>query len=385
MTPPLRKTGYQFMQGSEACVEGAIAAGCRFFAGYPITPASEAVEHMARRLPQVKGFFVQMEDELASMGAVIGASWGGTKSMTATSGPGFSLMQENIGMAVMSETPCVIMDVMRGGPSGGQATQPSQGDVMQSRWGTHGDHPIIVLCPNSVQEMFDLSVEAFNLSERFRSPVILLSEEATAHLRENLYIPEEVNVQPRRKQTLTPAEAGPLWLAGNDGVPLMPDVGTGYSVSVEQNVHDEYGAMQASDPEIADRLLKRLHRKVMDHIDEFARVEERYMDGARAAVIAYGCVSRSALAAVKRMRSKGLPVGLLRPITLWPFPEEWILRAVDETHTLIIPEMNLGQLVLEVERVVKERARLIRLSKLGGAIPTPTEIMEVVEEALSRP
>ncbi len=370
------------MQGSEASVEGALAVGCRFFAGYPITPASEVAEHMARRLPQVKGFFVQMEDELASMGAVLGASWGGTKSMTATSGPGFSLMQENIGMAVMSETPCVIMNLMRGGPSGGQATQPSQGDVMQSRWGTHGDHPIIVLCPNSVQEMFDLTVEAFNLSERYRSPVIFLSEEATGHLRENLYVPEEVEVQPRRKQTLKPGEAGPLWLAGSDDVPLMPDFGAGYFVSVEQNVHDEYGVMQASSPEVADRLLRRLHRKVMDHTDEFARVEERYMDGARAAVIAYGCVSRSALAAVKRLRSKGLPVGLLRPITLWPFPGALVLQAIDKIHTLIMPELNLGQLVLEVERLVKDRARIIHLPKLGGTIHTPTEIMGIVEEAL---
>jgi len=384
MADPLHHTGYQFMQGSEACVEGAIAAGCRFFAGYPITPASEIAELMARRLPRVKGFFVQMEDELASMGAVLGASWGGTRSMTATSGPGFSLMQENIGMAVMSETPCVIMNVMRGGPSGGQATQPSQGDVMQSRWGTHGDHPIIALCPNSVQELFDLTVDAFNLSERYRTPVIILSEETTAHLRENLYVPAEIEIYPRCRQTLPPAEAGPLWLGGSDDVPPMPDVGAGYFVSVEQNVHDETGAARAADQETGSRLITRLHRKIIDHAHEFSKVEERYMDGAKVAIIAYGCVSRSALAAVKRLREKGLPVGLLRLVTLWPFPEIPVQQALKEAHSLIVAEMNTGQMALEVQRLVNEPVRLISISRLGGAIPTPIELMDAAEEALTR-
>jgi 2-oxoglutarate/2-oxoacid ferredoxin oxidoreductase subunit alpha len=365
----------QLIQGNEACVKGALAAGCSFYGGYPITPSSEIAEQMVRLLPKQGGVFIQMEDEIASLASVIGASLAGSKAMTATSGPGFSLMQEHIGYATMTEVPCVIVNVMRGGPSTGLPTSPSQGDVMQARWGTHGDHPAIVLAPASVGEVFDLTVKAFNLSERFRTPVILLYDEIIGHTRESVVLPDTVDITNRAHPT---SEPGDFWPKETSpaGVPPMPGFGDGYRFHVTGLTHD-YRGFPTTDGEIAEALITRLHDKIEDHLDEISEVETYMMDDAEIAIFAYGIVGRSAREAVIRAREAGIKVGLVRPLTIWPFPTEEVAAAAQQVDTMIVAEMNLGQLVGEVERAAAGATEIVSYLRVDGEPITPTVLLDL--------
>lgn len=375
-------TGEHFINGDEACAEGAIAAGCRFFAGYPITPATEIAERMARRLPQVQGICIQMEDEIASVAAILGASWGGTKSMTATSGPGFSLMMENIGLGMMTETPCVIVDIMRGGPSTGLPTLVGQADVMQARWGSHGDYGVIALSPSSPQEMFDLTIRAFNLSETYRLPVFVLGDELVGHMSEKVIIPSPDQIQvvsrPRPDQ---PAEAFLPFMAGEDLVPPMACAGEGYRVHVTGLTHDEQGYPLIT-PAVHERTVRRLSDKIRVNAKKIIQIEEIEISDARVVVVAYGCTSRAAREAVNLLRSQGKKVGFLRLITLWPFPEEKVRRIAKGVSAFIVPEINYGQMAYEVERCAQGQAETVLLPLMGGTIHTPQDIMEAVQEYL---
>ncbi|MCL4368743.1 MAG: 2-oxoacid:acceptor oxidoreductase subunit alpha [Actinobacteria bacterium] len=371
----------RLMQGSEACAEGAVAAGMRFFAGYPITPASEIAEILSRRLPQVGGNFIQMEDEIASMAAIIGASLGGLKSMTATSGPGFSLMQENLGFAASAEIPCVVVEVQRAGPSTGQPTSPSQGDVMQARWGTHGDHPIIVLSPYSVREMFDLTIRAFNLSEKYRTPVILLADEVIAHLREKVVLPrrDEIDSLERPAPTVPPE-----WYFPYDNsmeVPPLATFGEGYRFHVTGLYHDRSGFPTLRPDEIAP-WFERVFAKIDHHLGDIVQVDEQELDDAEIGLVAYGCTARAAKAAMRLGREKGLKVGMLRLKTLWPFPEKEVTRLSRRVDRIVVPEMNRGQIRHEVERLVKGRAEVVGVNRLDGEMITPTQIFEAIEPPL---
>ncbi len=366
----------QLVQGNEACVRGALAAGCRFYGGYPITPSSEIAEHMVRLLPGVGGTFVQMEDEIASLAAVIGASLAGSKAMTATSGPGFSLMQEHIGFAAMAEVPCVVVDVMRGGPSTGLPTSPSQGDVMQARWGTHGDHPAIVLAPSSVGEVFDLTVRAFNLAERFRTPVIVIYDEIIGHTRESVVLPESVEVEDRLRPNGDPDVFWPK-VAPADGVPPLPAFGDGYRFHVTGLTHDERG-FPTNDAEQAGALITRLHGKIEAHIAEISEVETFMLDDADVAIFAYGVVGRSARETVLRARAAGVKVGLIRPVTLWPFPYSHVAEVAKQVDTMIVAELNLGQLIGEVERAAAGQAEVVGHLRADGEPIAPSELLTVV-------
>lgn len=371
-----------FWQGNEACAEAAIAAGCRFFAGYPITPSSEIAEHLAKRLPQVGGISLQMEDELASIGAIVGASWAGAKSMTATSGPGFSLMQEGIGYAFMTETPCVIVDVQRAGPSTGQATKCGQGDVMQSRWGTHGDYSAIVLSPNSVQELFTLTIRAFNLAEKYRTPVILLADEITAHMREQVILPPlgTLEIVNRKKP-----KAGDKAFFGLEEVPPMPSVGEDLNVVVTGSTHDEYGIRVTADPVVHRRLVERLNNKIQDHVDEVADYESYNVEDCQVGIVSYGCTSRSTYEAAENAQKKGIKTGFIRLRTLWPFPDKVIRKLAETAETIIVPEMNLKQLFYEVERAAEGRAHVTPLNKIGGGeLLTPEELLAKILEVKKR-
>jgi 2-oxoglutarate ferredoxin oxidoreductase subunit alpha len=371
-------TGTHFMNGDVACAEGAIAAGCRFFAGYPITPATEIAEHLSQRMPEIGGIYIQMEDEIASMAAIIGASYAGLKAMTATSGPGFSLMQENIGLAVMTEAPCVIVNVMRGGPSTGQPTLPGQQDVMQARWGSHGDYEIVALSPSSVQEMFDLTIEAFNLSETYRVPAILLADEVVGHMWEKVVIPSPEKIRlVNRKRPNVPREEYAPFMPDDDLVPPMACFGEGFSFHATGLTHDEHGYPQTSSSEVQERLVKRLCDKIRTNADKILRVQEVMLEDADIVVIAYGIVARAALSAVRKAREQGIKAGLLRPITLWPFPEKRVAQIAEQVERIVVPEMNCGQLVREVERAGKETP-VIFLSKLGEDPHTPMEILEAI-------
>ena len=370
----------KLMQGNEACAEGAIVAGCRFFAGYPITPASEIAEQLSVRLPQVDGTFIQMEDEIASMGAIIGASLAGTKSMTATSGPGFSLMQENLGYACLAEVPCVVVDVMRGGPSTGLPTNPSQGDVMQARWGTHGDHPIIVLSASSVLECFTMTVKAFNFAERYRTPVILLLDEVVAHMREKVVLPSprEVEVIDRVKPSVPPE----WYLPYEDtsyGVPPMGIFGEGYRYHVTGLIHDIRGFPTLRQDEI-EPFLARLFRKISTHFEDIQLVERYQIEDADLVIIAYGCVARSAHRAMVEARAQGLKVGLLKLITIWPFPRRSIEPLIQAGKTLLVPEMNMGQISREVRRVNEGMTPVLTVNKIDGTIISPKEILAKIKE-----
>lgn len=369
----------QLIQGNEACVKGALAAGCRFYGGYPITPSSEIAEHMVRLLPEMGGVFVQMEDEIASLAAVVGASLGGSKAMTATSGPGFSLMQEHIGFAAMTEVPCVIVNVMRGGPSTGLPTSPSQGDVMQARWGTHGDHPIIVLAPSSVGEVYDVTVKAFNLAERFRTPVIILYDEIIGHTRESVVLPDTIEVIDRIKPDGDPADFWPM-VAPDDGTPPLPAFGDGYRFHVTGLAHDERG-FPTNDSQVAEALIARLHRKIEAHLDEIVEVETYMLDDAEIVVFAYGIVGRAAREAVTRARDAGIKAGLIRPITLWPFPSEEVAKVAAMVDTVLVAEMNLGQLIGEVERAVAGQAEVRGYLKSDGEPITPGTLFEEIKQA----
>ena len=372
--------GPELLQGNEACAEGALAAGCRFFAGYPITPASEIAEYLSRRLPELDGTFIQMEDEIASMGAVIGASLAGVKSMTATSGPGFSLMQENLGFACIAEVPSVVVDVMRGGPSTGLPTNPSQGDVMQARWGTHGDHPIIAISPSSVSECFSLTVKAFNFSEKYRTPVILLMDEVVAHMREKVILPDPsaVEVIDRVKPSVPPE----WYLPYEDtsfGVPPMGIFGEGYRYHVTGLVHDIRGFPTLRQDEIKPFLL-RLFRKISTHFDDIQLVESFFTEDADLVIVAYGSVARSAHRAMVEARAQGIKVGLLKLITLWPFPRSFVEPLTRANKVLLVPEMNMGQISREVKRVNQGMTPVITLNKIDGTLISPKEILEKIRE-----
>ncbi len=366
---------YVLFSGNEACAEAAIYAGCRFFAGYPITPASEIAEHLAKRLPEVNGVYVQMEDEIASMAAVIGASWAGVKSMTATSGPGFSLMQENISYAYMTETPCVVVDVQRSGPSTGQATMPSQQDVYQARYGAHGDYESIVLCPWSVQETFYLTVRAFNLSEKFRVPVILLSDEVIGHMRENFLLPSEGEVEvidrikPERDLHFEPFGAKDPSM-----VPPMPSFGEGYRLLVTGSAHRENGVRDYT-PSVHQKLLERITKKILNRKEEIVEIETRYVDDAKTILVCYGSVARPALGAVELARKHGLKVGMIRLKTLWPFPDDEIAGTCEEVEKIYVPEMNMGKIVREVKRCVGN-VEVTSIPKVGGVIHGVKEIYQ---------
>ena len=370
-------TGMHFVNGDVACAEGAIAAGCRFFAGYPITPATEIAERMALRLPQVGGAFIQFEDELGSMAAVVGASYSGVKAMTATSGPGFSLMMENIGLAVMTEAPCVVVDVMRGSPSTGQPTKAGQGEMMQCRWGSHGDYEIISLVPSSVQEVFDLTVEAFNLAEQYRVPSFVMIDGILGHMYERLVIPEpdEIRIVNRKKPSRPPEKYIPFE-AEEDLIPPMACFGEGYHFYATGLTHDERGYPDMS-IEAQDKLIRRLSDKIRKKEDKIIKVEEFGVEDAEILVVAYGLPSRSAVSAVKLAREEGIKAGLLRLITIWPFPTSVLEKLSEQLKAVIMLEMNYGQLVREVERAVKPTP-VTFLPKLGEEPHKPDEILSSI-------
>ncbi|MDY6989888.1 MAG: 2-oxoacid:acceptor oxidoreductase subunit alpha [Thermodesulfobacteriota bacterium] len=364
------------LQGNEALVEGALAAGCRFFAGYPITPASEISEILSVRLPQADGTFIQMEDEIASMGAVIGASLAGVKSMTATSGPGFSLMQENLGFACMAEVPCVVVNVMRGGPSTGLPTNPAQGDVMQARWGTHGDHPIIVLAVSSALDCFEITVAAFNLSEKYRVPVIILSDEVVAHTRETVVLPpsSEIDLVNRSAPSMPPEWYVP-YEDNSRGVPHMAAFGQGYRHHVTGLVHDVRGFPTRQSHEV-NGLIRRLHRKVTQGFPEIQMTKSLMMDDADVAVIAYGSVARSARSALVEARKQGTKAGLLQLITLFPFPRHTVEAVLGRCRAVLVPEMNVGQISREVKRVNQTECHVAKYNRIDGQLMRPQEICE---------
>jgi 2-oxoglutarate ferredoxin oxidoreductase subunit alpha len=363
------------LQGNEAVVEGALYAGCRFFAGYPITPATEISEVMSWRLPAVGGTFIQMEDEIASLGAVIGASLAGVKAMTATSGPGFSLMQENLGFACVTEVPAVIVNVMRGGPSTGLPTHVSQGDVQQARWGTHGDHPIIVLAAATTRDCFDLTVKAFNLSEKYRTPVILLLDEVVAHTREKIVLPplERVEVVDRLRPTVPPEWYIP-YADTASGVPPMGIFGDGYRYHVTGLIHDVRGYPTERPDEIVP-FMNRLFRKITQHFADIQMVAEELTADAELLVIAYGSVARSAHRAVLEARERGLKAGLLKLVTLWPFPRRLLEPHLRQARGVLVPELNTGQMAREVKRVNQGMARVETLNRIDGHLITPDEIL----------
>jgi len=368
------------LQGNEAVVEGALRAGCRFFAGYPITPATEISEILSIKLPQVEGTFIQMEDEIASLGAVIGASLAGVKSMTATSGPGFSLMQENLGFAIIAEVPCVIVNVMRGGPSTGLPTSPSQSDVMQARWGTHGDHPIIVLSASTVRECYDMTIKAFNFSEKFRTPVIVLIDEVVGHMREKMVLSneEEVEIFNRVKPTVPPEWYLPFEDTPS-GIPAMANFGEGYRYHVTGLTHDIRG-FPTSRPDEIGPFIDRLHRKISQHFSEIQMAEYFETEDAELTMIAYGCVARSAKRAMIESRGKGLKVGLLKLGTIWPFMRSAVEKVLQTSKNILVPEMNMGQISREVKRVNRGIAKVFTLNKVDGTIITPEEILNRIQE-----
>ncbi|MCW3490744.1 2-oxoacid:acceptor oxidoreductase subunit alpha [Dethiobacter alkaliphilus] len=371
----------QLMQGNEACAAGALYAGASFYAGYPITPSTEIAEIMAKRLPERGGRFIQMEDEIASIAACIGASLTGVKSFTATSGPGFSLMQENLGYAIMTEVPCVVVNVQRMGPSTGSPTAPGQGDVMQARWGTHGDHEIVVLTPGGVEETFSLTVKAFNLAEILRTPVILLMDEVVGHMREGAVLPDpgEMEVVNRKEPDVAAKDYLP-YSAGEDGVPTLASFGTGYRYHVTGLFHDERG-FPTGKPELIDAQIRRLRDKILKNKDKLTFYEEYLTDDAEIVVVSYGGSARSARAAVREAREAGIKVGMLRLITLWPFPDEAVRKVCGNAKTVITAEMNLGQVHNEVCRLIPKGARGISVSHVDGTLIPPQKILSVIKEA----
>lgn len=371
------------MQGNEAVAEGALAAGVRFFGGYPITPSTEIAEGMAKLLPTVGGKFIQMEDEIASMGVVLGASLAGKKSLTASSGPGISLKQELIGYAAAAEIPVVIVNVQRVGPSTGQPTAPSQGDVMQARWGTHGDHPMIALSPWSVREAFDLTVRCVNYSERFRTPVILLMDEIVGHLREKVELPEEneIEVYPRRKPGCSRAEGYEPYRPDEDLVPNTANFGEGYHIHVSGLIHDETGFPVGS-PKVTEEAIRRLHQKIEIAEDEIIHVEASFMDDAEYAVVAFGGTARTAYEAVKNARAKGQKVGLLRLITIWPFADKAIHALAAKVKGILVAELNYGQIVGEVARAAAGQCPVELCAKYNMQIFEPEEIEAGIDQLI---
>ncbi len=374
--PSILPPGRYFMQGDEACAEGAIAAGCNYYAGYPITPASEIMHHICQRFAELpERIFMQMEDEIGSIASVIGASWAGARAMTATSGPGLSLMLENIGYAIMTEVPCVIVDVQRAGPSTGQATRPGQGDVMQARWGAHGDYEIIAISPWSVQEAYEETVRAFNLADRFRVPVILLMDEGVGHMRENLTIPADTPIYPRWRDSTQPP-------FGEAEVPAMPAFGDGARLLVTGSTHDKWGYRRTTDSHVQAKLVKRLVAKIGNHLDEIQRTYTHVCEDKdlQVLLVAYGFTARSALGAVQLAREAGVKAGLLRLTTLWPFPEDAVREMAGRASSILVPEMNRGQVLREVQRLVPGA---LGFHKTNGELITTGEIWAAMQEALS--
>jgi len=374
-------TGVHFIDGDHACCEGALSAGARFAAGYPITPSTEVVERFAARVPTVGGCFIQMEDELAASIALQGAVWGGAKAFTVTSGPGFSLMAEHIGYAAMTETPCVFVDVQRGGPSTGLPTLPAQADMMQARWGSHGDYEIIALCPNSPQECFDLTIKAFNLAEEFRVPVLVMMDEVVGHMTEKVIIPpaDQIEVAPRKHTHKRVDEYLP-YESNGDMVPEIAHAGEGYKFHVTGLTHDERGYPNMT-PQTQDKLVRRLQQKIKSAAERIAMFEDDQVDDADVVVISYGITSRVAQRAVDMARQQRLRVGKLRLITAWPFPEKKIAELSGKVKAFIVPELNLGQMVREVERAAAGRARTISVPHAGGGVHNPEDILNVIVEA----
>jgi 2-oxoglutarate ferredoxin oxidoreductase subunit alpha len=374
-------TGIHFLDGDHACCEGALAAGARFAAGYPITPSTEVVERFAMRVPTVGGVFIQMEDELAASIAIQGAVWGGAKAFTVTSGPGFSLMMEHIGYAAMTETPCVFVNVQRGGPSTGLPTLPAQADMMQARWGSHGDYEIIALCPNSPQECFDLTIEAFNLAERYRVPVMLMMDEVVGHMTEKVVIPaaDKIELTPRR-HTRRSADDYLPYATNGDLVPEMAHAGEGYRFHVTGLTHDDRGYPNMN-VQSQDKLVRRLQNKIKDYANDIARFEEDGIEGADVIVVSYGITSRVAQRAIGLARAQGLKVGKFRMITAWPFPEARLRELAQKAKAFVVPELNLGQMVREVERAAGGRARTIPVSHAGGGVHRPEDILAAIVEA----
>jgi len=368
------------LSGNEAVAQGAIAAGCRFFAGYPITPSSEIAEQLSLILPRIGGKFIQMEDEIASIAAIIGASLAGVKSLTATSGPGYSLKQENIGYASLTEVPCVIINVQRGGPSTGLPTSPAQADVLQAKWGTHGDHPIIVIAPTYVREIFDLTVVAFNLSEEFRVPVVVLLDEINAHMREKVELPASVEVVDRRKPTVSPEEYQPYDTSFGD-VPPMANYGEGFRFHVTGLMHDATG-FPTGDAKIVGACQSRLLRKIDDNVDKIAVSKCRFHEQAETLVISFGSTARSVNHAVAELREEGLKLGTLRPLTLFPFPLKQLEQALSsgKTKRILVVELNMGQLILEIQRYVAGRVPVLGLHKADGDPITPEEVVDRIRE-----
>ena len=372
-------TGDHFMKGDTAAAEGALAAGCRFFAGYPITPASEVAERMSERLPEVGGEYIQMEDELASMAAIAGGSNAGAKSMTATSGPGVSLMNENLGLAVITESPCVIVNVQRGGPSTGMPTLPAQGDVMQAKYGSHGDYPIIAYAPDSPQEMFDLTVSAFNAAEAYRSPVIVLADQTVGHMTGRVHIPESVETVDRPRPAGDPNPEEFLPFDAEHLVPPMASAGDGNRVHVTGLTHDERGYPDI-DTDTQKQMMDRLMGKIDENRADIVETEAYDLDDADVALVAYGSTSRSARQAVRDLREDDIDAGLLRVVTPWPFPEDEIRALSDAVEHIVVAEMNLGQYV----HPVREHADVPvdAHTHQGGAIPQPAEIADTVREVV---
>ncbi len=368
----------RLIQGNEACAEGALAAGCKFFAGYPITPSTEIAEIMSERLPLAGGRFIQMEDEIAGMAAIIGASLTGTKTMTATSGPGYSLKQENIGFAALTEVPVVVINVQRVGPSTGMPTSPAQGDVMQSRWGSHGDRPTVTLSPGSVEETYYATIRAFNIAEELRVPVTLLLDEVIGHMRERAVLdPERIELadrpRPLNKEGYLPYDAG------DGGVPPMASFGDGYRFHVTGLSHDRRG-FPTNSPEVAGQLIERLMNKVKQREKDLEWYEESEVDDADVVVVSFGAPARSALGAVREARQRGIKAGLLRLVTLWPFPEDRVREIASRAEHLVVAEMNMGQMILEVERVAAGRAGIHGVNRADGRLITPQQILDRVME-----
>ncbi len=374
-------SGSFYFNGDIACAEGAISAGCRFFAGYPITPATEIAERMSERLPEIGGVYIQMEDELASMAAILGAAWGGKKSMTSTSGPGFSLMMENLGLGYMTETPCVVVNVQRAGPSTGLPTLVAQADMMQARWGAHGCYSAIALCPSSPQEMYDYTIKAFNLSEKYRVPVLLMADEAVGHMSEKVTItpPEKLKLVTRRKPTVSPDKFNP-YQPDADLVPPMANAGEGYGFHVTGLTHDERG-YPVMTPQAQEKLVRRLVDKIDKNRDDIIEVEEWDTDDAEVVVVSYGISARIVRYAVELARKEGIKAGMLKLITVWPFAESTIKRLAPRLKSFIVVEINAGQIVLEVERCAAGQTKTVLLPGMGGAVHHPDVILEAIRKA----
>ena len=375
-------TGIHFLDGDHACCEGALAAGARFAAGYPITPSTEVVERFAHRIPTVGGMFIQMEDELAASITIQGAVWGGAKAFTVTSGPGFSLMMEHIGYAAMTETPCVFVNVQRGGPSTGLPTLPAQADMMQARWGSHGDYEIIAVCPNSPQECFDLTITAFNLAEKYRVPVMIMMDECVGHMTEKVVIPpaDRIYVEPRRHTSKAADNGYQPYAPAADLVPEMAHAGEGYRFHVTGLTHDERGYPNMQ-PAVQDKLVRRLKDKIRNAADKLAMYEAENIEGADVVVVSYGITSRVAQRGIEMARERGLKVGKFRLIGVWPFPEKQIRELASRVKAFVVPELNLGQMVHEVQRAADGRCRTVLVPHAGGGVHRPEDILKAIQEA----